>query len=293
MIPARTPQTSVPLANSPRISIVTASLNQAKYLGKTIRSVLSQRYSNLEYIVIDGGSTDGTQDIVREHSDHLAFWVSESDSGQSDAIIKGFQRATGELLCWVNSDDALLPGCLRAVARAYADSDKPGVITGNVLYVDEDDRIVRCVRTLRQTVYLGRRGVLCPQAPAIFFQRRLYEQVGGLGPSLHFAMDSDLWFRFLRIGARFVHIPSYLGAFRWHRNSKTGTFRSTCPDAFEHPESKRIREASWPGLTQSRTRLARLELRLLRMLRLDYQRGWIDQRRWRGHRWQDIFGEGS
>ena len=132
--------------NLPKISIVTPSYNQGKFLRETIESVLNQDYPNLEYFIVDGGSTDNSVDIIREYEDRIDWWVSEKDKGQSDAINKGFKRASGELLCWVNSDDVLLSDCLSKVAYRYINNGKPELIHTNFLYMDQNGIITRMIR---------------------------------------------------------------------------------------------------------------------------------------------------
>src|SRR5512134_129792 len=130
---------------SPKISIVTPSFNQGKYLERTIRSVIEQDYPNLEYIIIDGGSTDESVEIIRKYEKHLAYWVSEPDRGQSHAINKGFDRATGEIFGWLNSDDWYVPGALKAVAEAFAANPEAGAVVGAGEMVDEEGKLVlRC-----------------------------------------------------------------------------------------------------------------------------------------------------
>lgn len=179
----------------PKISIITPSLNQAQFLEETLRSVLLQGYPNLEYIVIDGGSTDGSCEIIRKYSPWLAYWVSEKDKGQSDAINKGFARATGDIIAWINSDDLYLPGALVFMGQAFQAHSEIDMIFGSISYVDEDTQILRKWNWQPYTFpSLITRKMIIPQQGA-FWRRRVYEDVGGLCDDIHYALDTEYWFR--------------------------------------------------------------------------------------------------
>ncbi|QDT63417.1 glycosyltransferase family 2 protein [Calycomorphotria hydatis] len=206
--------------NPPRISIVTPSYNQAEFLGRTIESVLGQNYPALEYVVRDGASTDGSVEIIESYSDQLTRWVSEPDDGQADAIVKGFSESTGEIMGWLNSDDLLLPGTLNTVANYFQQHPEVDAVYGNRVMIDADDREVgRWVlpphnsRVLRWFDYV-------PQE-TLFWRRELWDRVGGIDPSFRFALDWDLLLRFLDAGAKFAHLPKFLGAFRVHDDQKS------------------------------------------------------------------------
>jgi glycosyltransferase involved in cell wall biosynthesis len=204
----------------PRISIVTPSFNQARYLEATIRSVLDQGYPDLEYIVIDGGSTDGSVDIIRRYADRLSYWVSEPDAGQSAAVGKGFRHATGEVLGWLNSDDILLPHALETVGKAFADARGVGLIYGARRVIDEDGRVIGSYRppSLLHKYYFAF-GQWIPQECA-FWRRELFDRAGGIDESMFFALDLSLFIRMWKVG-RFKRIDAELGAFRTHPESKS------------------------------------------------------------------------
>lgn len=211
---------SLIMAGLPRISIVTPSFNQGRFLAATIESVLSQEYENLEYIVIDGGSTDGSVDIIKRYADRLTYWVSEPDGGQADAIIKGFQRSSGEIMGWLNSDDLLLPHCLATVARSFIGSPTTQMIYGNIVVVNEHGHALQESRQFQvefHDLYYG--GHIINQE-ATFWTRGLYEKAGGLNRDLFYAMDYDLWVRMAEISCP-LHIPFLLAAFRRHPSQKT------------------------------------------------------------------------
>ena len=207
--------------NWPRISIITPSFNQAAFLERTILSVLDQGYPNLEYIVVDGGSTDGSVEIIKRYASRLAYWVSEPDRGQSHAINKGLQRATGEWVGWQNSDDPYLPGSFARVAEAARKNPQAGLIIGDMQLIAADDGVIRDQRYVRPTyrALLAEGMVLTNQAS--FWRRDLHARIGWLDESLHYGFDYEWFLRVLQTGCRAVHIPEILGALRYHADTKT------------------------------------------------------------------------
>lgn len=212
---------SATTAARPKISIVTPSFRQAPYIERTIRSVIEQGYPNLEYFVQDGGSEDGTREILERYADRLAGWDSRPDEGQSDAINRGFARATGEIMAWLNSDDILFPGALDCVADFFARHPEVDVVYGHRVLIDEDDReIGRWVMPAHDDRILSWADFV-PQE-TLFWRRRIWERAGGkVDESFRFAMDWDLLVRFRDAGARFARIPRFLGGFRIHSRQKT------------------------------------------------------------------------
>lgn len=206
--------------NWPKISIVTPSFNQARFLERTMRSVLDQNYPNLEYIVIDGGSTDGSVEIIKKYEDRLAYWVSEMDRGQSHALNKGFARATGDIIGWLNSDDLYCDGALTLVAESCLADPADDAWYGGIYVADSEDRILEALWPLEPdpayTVYVG----LDIHQQALFWRRELMQRVGLTDESLHFAMDWDFIIRMLLAG-RFKRIRHQLGIFRLHGEAKT------------------------------------------------------------------------
>jgi len=216
--------------------VVTVSYNQAEYLEETIRSVLDQNYPNLEYIVVDGGSTDGSVEIIEKYADQLHWWVSEKDNGQSHALNKGFAQATGEIFTWLNSDDRLTPGSLFTVGQT-ALLHNTDIIVGRCARVKnheiEHHHIHRCSFPIGQIVPLPLNQLLdlenCWQKglffhqPEVFFTREIFERSGGtIREDLYFSMDYDLWVRMARAQARMLPIPEILAIFREHEKQKTG-----------------------------------------------------------------------
>ncbi|MDB5813233.1 MAG: glycosyltransferase involved in cell wall bioproteinis [Rhodocyclales bacterium] len=209
------------LLQTPKVSIVTPSFGQGDYIGRTIESVLGQQYPNLEYFVQDGGSEDGTGDILRSYQDRLSGWESKADHGQSNAINLGFSRCTGEVMAWINSDDILLPGTIHAVIEYFNRHPDVDVVYGNRLLIDENDfNIGRWILPGHDPKVLSWADYI-PQE-TLFWRRRVWEKIGGrVDEKFKFAMDWDLLIRFREAGARFAHIPRFLGAFRIHKYQKT------------------------------------------------------------------------
>lgn len=203
----------------PRISIVTPSFNQAAFLERTIRSVLDQDYPNLEYIIVDGGSTDGSVEIIRRYESRLAWWVSEADAGQVEAINKGLRRATGEWVGWQNSDDVYFPGAfaeLAAVSRRRPDAD---LAIGDMMLIDTNDRPLRDIRyvTPSHKALLAEGMLLANQAA--FWKRSLHERIGLLDERWSCSFDYDWFLRITEQGAA-VHVNRIWGALRLHDATK-------------------------------------------------------------------------
>lgn len=203
-----------------KISVVTPSYQQGEFLQRTMDSVLSQAYENLEYIVMDGGSTDGSRELIEAVAPKLAYWQSTRDGGQAAAIADGLKRSTGDIMAWLNSDDIYLPGTLRLVNEYFQRHPKVDVVYGHRIQVNtEDAEVGRWIlpphddRVLRWVDYV-------PQE-SLFWRRSIYEKVGGLDRSFGFAMDWDLLLRFQKAGAKIVRLPYFYSAFRLHEEQKS------------------------------------------------------------------------
>lgn len=211
----------------PRISIVTPSLNQGQFLEETIRSVLLQGYPNFEYIIIDGGSTDNSVEIIRKYEPWLTYWVSEPDGGQSDAINKGMQRATGDILAYLNSDDLYLPNALNQVVKMFTENEHIDIIFGNrvaidgrsevfppwIYYNDVLEKGFQRIRLLYWHNYISQ--------PAVFWKHTLTEDIGLFDNNLHLIMDYDYWVRAVKAHKNFYYMNQPLAKFRYHCSAKT------------------------------------------------------------------------
>jgi len=203
----------------PRISIVTPSYNQGQFIEETIRSALLQGYPNLEYIVIDGDSSDNSVEIIRKYEPWLTYWVSEPDNGQTEALNKGFERTTGSILTWLNSDDRLQPGALQSVAEFFLRHPEVGIAYGNFNKIDEySNHISRCEApefNLRHHIVRD----LIPQ-PAALFRREVWGRIGPLNHQFHYVMDHDFWSR-AALHFPIAHFSALMADVRLHGSSKT------------------------------------------------------------------------
>lgn len=211
----------------PLVTIITPSYNQAQYLEETIQSVLDQTYPNIEYIVVDGGSTDGSLDIIQRYAGRLTQWISESDQGQTDAINKGFGMAHGEILAWLNSDDVYLPTAVEQAVAYLADHPDVGMVYGHAYYVDQyGKRMAEYPSGV--TDYKGlRRGINTIPQQSTFFRRKVWQMVGPLDPSYFYAMDYSLWRRISAVSP-IAYLPRPLAHFRIHDASKSRTAARRC-----------------------------------------------------------------
>lgn len=202
----------------PTISVVTPSFNQQKYLEKTLLSVLSQSYPATEYFVMDGGSTDGSLEIINKYQDQITGWVSAADSGQADAINQGFARCTGEIFAWINSDDFYLKGAFQKAAEFFSDHPDVDLVYGDVISVDEDETIIN---VMRFSSY-DRDDLLTfhiISQPGVFFRRSAWERAGGLDLSYKLMLDHELWIRMMKTG-KMAYLPIPLAAARFHDEAK-------------------------------------------------------------------------
>jgi len=206
----------------PRITVVTPVYNGGEFLEEAIRSVLSQCYPNLEYMIVDGGSTDNSVEIIRKYEGRLAYWVSEPDRGNPDAINKGWARSTGEFLAWLNADDLYEPNVLRDAASFLSAHPRVGMVCGSVLQVDGRNtrRVLWREEALHRPLEMSLRDMVSPGTTAAFIRRRAIEETGPLDPKLLYWIDPELW---IRIGLSWDlgHVPRDWLRFRLHKGSKT------------------------------------------------------------------------
>ena len=260
----------------PRISIVTPSFNQGKFLERTILSVLNQNYPNLEYIIIDGGSQDGSVEIIRKYEKFLSYWVSEKDAGHVDALNKGFRRATGEIAAWLNSDDLYLPEALLRVAKLFGKKRSSQVVYGNLYRIDLEDRILEETRLTFFSASGYLYGGLDVPQPSAFWRQELFREVGGVTQEYFFSFDTDLFYRFVLAGGRFVFLRDFLACFRLHATSKTSTLSH-----IQKADDEKIRSAyldhSYSSLYAHAVRGAAKTRRILHYL-VQGDGGWLAKR---------------
>jgi len=224
-----------------KLSIVVISFNQAQFLEETILSAINQNYTNKEIILIDGGSTDGSLEIIKKHTSNFTYWISEPDDGQSDALIKGFSKCTGDLMGWINSDDLLVPDALKIVAeKAQKVKNINGVFYGGCYFIDENsdiqDRfkyephISLITKTIGPTI----------SQPGTFFGRDVYYSVSGINKNLKYGMDRDLFCKFLFSSTPFYYTGKYLAKFRKYSNQKghSKTYLKLCDSESRYIDEK-------------------------------------------------------
>jgi glycosyltransferase involved in cell wall biosynthesis len=211
----------------PLVSVITPSFNQARFLEETIKSVLAQGYPRIEYIIVDGGSTDGSLEIIKGYAKHLAWWVSEPDRGQTDAINKGFNRANGEILAWLNSDDTYEEGAVSQAVAFLSNNSDVGMVYGDANLIDEQGEIIGRFPAKQTDLRRLMRGYVHIPQQASFFRSNLWHKVGPLDPTFFFAMDYDLWVRLAKI-APIRYYPRLWANFRLHGGAKTVAADDRC-----------------------------------------------------------------
>lgn len=209
----------------PKITIITPNYNQDKFLERTIQSVLDQQYPNLEYIIIDGGSTDKSLDIIKTYEPHLAAWISEPDRGQAHAINKGLKTSSGDWVGWQNSDDIYYEGAFEELAKATLCSNGVDLLIGDIMLINAQDQILRDVRYVKPTYrsLLAEGMVIASQSA--FWRRSVHTEIGYLDERYHCSFDYEWFLRLLR-KSRGRHINKCLGGFRLHNQTKTSTISS-------------------------------------------------------------------
>ena len=245
----------------PVISIVTPSYNQGVFLAETIESVIGQEGDfSIDYIIVDGGSSDDSVAIIKSYDTRLHNgewpvncrgityrWVSEKDKGQTDALIKGFRMASGDIFAWLNSDDTYLPGALQAAAVFLQNHPDTGLMYGAADYVDAEGVVIGSYHTEEFDLdTLASTNIICQ--PAAFFRKASFEAVGGLDATLNFVMDYDLW---IKMGRRFPcrHVPQLLATYRLHETSKTISVDTLFRNS-EESLAVTIRHFGWAPLTR-------------------------------------------
>jgi glycosyltransferase involved in cell wall biosynthesis len=274
------------MTGSHKISIVTPSFNQAQFIEECLDSVQLQGYARVEHIVTDGGSTDGTVELLKRYSGEVSHehlrWASEPDQGQSDALNKGFRKATGDIVGWLNTDDRYRSGCFRAVVDAFERNPDVDILYGDYTWINASGRVLKIRREIEFSQFvLSYHRVLYIPSTATFFRRRIFDEGNFIDAQYDYAMDYEYFLRLAQKGYRFKHVPGLLADFRWHSNSKTGAHAERQlaeHDAIATKYSKvlrSLRNDTSKRLTLSALRLAAAGLRYSEKLVRGYYRGQI------------------
>ena len=260
--------------DKPFFSIVIANYNHGHFLEKAIRSVLNQSCQDFEIIMVDGGSTDNSPDVIAKYSERFSWWVSEKDNGQSDAFNRGFQRAKGKVFFWLNADDLLLPDSLLLAKNHFDAHPDCQWLAGNTVVMDESGKFLWCIRAPDYVDFLVKKGTVYVYGPSSFFHGELFRRCGGFDESLHYTMDTDLWYRFVNLGVRFHRLNHYCWALRVHSNSKTSHAFDSLPSPEFGAERVLIQEKN----DHTDHQYAHYLLVLWKLVSGTYLKRWIDSR---------------
>lgn len=274
----------------PLLSVVIASYNSAKHIECCLRSIRAEYDPRLEVILIDGGSDDGTLDVVDRFRDVLSIVVSEPDGGQSDAFNKGFKRASGRFMTWLNSDDVLCPGAI-VKALAYMEDTDAHWLAANCLYIDNDSSVLRCCRSGGFERFALKFGLLNVFGPSAFFSRELFEEMGDFREDFHFCMDTEYWWRIAARGIAYERIPCYFWALRLHEDAKTAS--AITGDFNKRPERMQVegallRDMYYPHRSPVGLKVGVLLVRIYRLLNGSYISALWDTFKVRGKSYTDL-----
>lgn len=274
---------------TPVLSVVIVNFNYGRFIGQTLKSIFSQfdkqptLVRDVEVLVVDGGSTDNSAEVIRGFSDRLAWWCSEKDKGQSDAFNKGFSHARGKYLTWVNADDLMVAGCLEKIVSALHRHPTCEWFTGNMFRFGDDGSVLEVpwgphfLPKWLQTRHMP----IATYGPSTIFSKRIYEAAGGMKIYQNFMMDTDLWMRFVMMGVKQHRINCFCWAFRMHVDSKTAEYgeHKLTPEQRARFEEERKRAHQETGYQVSRVNLRALQL--WRVFDGSILRGWLIKRRFK------------
>lgn len=259
----------------PRITIITPSFNQGEFIEETILSILNQGYPNLEYFIVDGGSKDNSLEIIKKYHERIDWWISEPDRGQSHAINKGLERATGDIINWINSDDLLFPGALRLVADCFQKCQgSMHLMTGEHARISADGKILKISSPPSRRAISLRNLIIPIGQQSSFFTRKALDLVGLLNEDLHAIMDMDFYYRIIDQGGRFTRFKGLVGAIRNHSKAK-GFAQTELWGEVPHYIQKR-------GGTSSTARLDFLKMLVVRLFDGSLSRGFWLTRKYAG-----------
>jgi glycosyltransferase involved in cell wall biosynthesis len=269
---------------NPLLSVVVPSYNSAKYIGECLESLLASKSGEVEYLLIDGGSTDSTMEIVDSYKDLFSVIISEPDKGQSDAFNKGFALAKGEYFTWLNSDDVFCPGAL-IQAVEWIKKERLPWYAANVVYIDSESTITRCCQSGRFEKWALNFGILNVFGPSTIFSRNLFDKLGGFREDFHYCMDTEYWWRIAVTGVRYQRMPLYFWALRLHDEAKTAApvlFGGDARPLGMTSENERYRDMYFPSVTTYVKKLGIVLARAGRIINLSYLKSIYSTYKYRG-----------
>ncbi len=276
--------------NLPKISVITPSYNQGQFIEETILSVIGQDYPNLEYIVIDGGSNDNTVDILKKYEKQFAYWVSEKDSGQSEAINKGFKKATGEIVCWLNSDDIFIKDALHKVVKFFNENQELDLVNGQLILIDEHSRILSSNFNIEQNKWYAKHGIYYISQPSLFWKREIFDKVGFLREDFHASMDLDFLIKIFKNNFKVGHLEKILAGFRIHNSSKSSAGWDNVSFLRDLIELKKIHGKDYGGRPNLFFKMIYGFEKLFKGM---YFKNWLFTRKWKGKTVKELSSENS
>jgi glycosyltransferase involved in cell wall biosynthesis len=278
--------------DSPLISVLIVTYNAEKFLEGALNSVFNQTYKNIELIVVDGDSQDDTKEILRKHSEKIDYWMSEPDTGQSNAFNKGFALCSGTLLTWLNSDELLLPDAIESVVMAFRSNIRYKWVTAGIVFTDENLNIIKMRMGEGGTTVLKNLGILNVYGSTTFFTKDLFLMAGGMNENLNFTMDTDLWWRFSNMGEKFFRVKHYLLLYRLHEGSKTANYVVTGKNRKPEQQAEIDRLEKMYGIASGKkgcSMIPKLVRNLFRLLSLPYMQSIFDSTRFEGKNSLEVF----
>lgn len=240
-----------------KISIVIPSFNQGKFIERTFLSLIQQNYSNLEIIVIDGGSVDETINVIKKYESKIKYWVSEKDNGQTAAINKGFRIATGEIIGYLNSDDILFPGSLEKIHKYFDENPEIEIIYGNGVWIDENDEVIKKRKNIPFSYNTWFYGMADPFQPEVFYRRPVLEKAGFLDENYFMMMDREWWIRMSNSGCKFLYVNEEFAALRKYGETKSAKYQQ-----INDEERWRMHKKYWKGFKFKNKLLHKLHWKL-------------------------------
>lgn len=277
---------------SPILSVIIPSYNSSRYLGACLESLRREKFEGVEYIFIDGGSTDRTMEIIEENRDLFEIVISEKDNGQSDAFNKGFASASGDYFTWLNSDDVFCPGSLKKAVE-WISRERRAWYAANVIYIDSDSNVIRCCKSGAFEKWALGFGILNVFGPSTIFHRKIFKKLGGFREDFNYCMDTEYWWRIVNSGEQFDRIPIYLWGLRLHEESKTSSSivegRKNRPVGMK-AEGARMGKMYYHKVGENSRAVGKALVRGWRIFTGSYVKAYWDTRRFTHRKIEDIEG---